>query len=216
MKTLRAQNIGGTGHKVAHFIAENFDTVCSATRLSLGTARLYHTVLGTSVMKGLTGAWGAGTGIMEKQVAKTKAVLQSLDQAGVPWVLGGDLNLLPPDDNRQRARILAAGTGNYDENPQIAPLYERYRGIPPIEPLLSDNPAPWYTHFPNNPLATGPDRTIDYLFFSDQWQLTDAYVMQGNALQVSDHLPVVGVYRLPAKTSPAHPAQQDIGVTFQQ
>lgn len=161
-------------------------------------------------------AWGAGTGIMEQQIASTKKVLKSLDQAGVPWVLGGDLNLLPPDDNRQRARILAAGTGNYDENPQLAPLYEKYRGIPPIESLLSENPEPWYTHYPNNPLASAPDRTIDYLFFSDQWALADAYVMQGDALQVSDHLPVVGVYSLPAAMPPLQPAESDIGAAFQQ
>ncbi len=77
-------------------------------------------------------AWGAGTGIMERQIEKTEALLQSLDEAEIPWVLGGDLNLLPPDDNRQRQQILAAGTGNFDESPQIAPLYERYRGIPPM------------------------------------------------------------------------------------
>ncbi|MGI9237875.1 MAG: endonuclease/exonuclease/phosphatase family protein, partial [Woeseiaceae bacterium] len=43
-------------------------------------------------------AWGAGTGIMEKQVARTQALLNSLDAENTPWVLGGDLNLLPPDN----------------------------------------------------------------------------------------------------------------------
>ena len=28
--------------------------------------------------------------------------------------------------NRQRQKIVAAGTGNYDEIPQISPLYEKY------------------------------------------------------------------------------------------
>ena len=142
-------------------------------------------------------AWAAGTGLMEKQVAKTEALLRSLDQQNTPWVLGGDLNLLPPDDNRQRARILAAGTGNYDERPQIRTLYERYRAIPSLQHLTTSDPQAWYTHFPNDPTATGPDRTIDYLFYSGQWLLQDAYVMQGDALRVSDHLPVVGVYTLP-------------------
>lgn len=142
-------------------------------------------------------AWGAGTGIMERQIAKTEALLQSLDNEGTPWVLGGDLNLLPPDNNRQRQRILAAGTGDYDENPQIKPLYQKYRGIPSLRHLTSNDPRAWYTHFPNDPTATGPDRTIDYLFYSDQWSLDDAYIMQEEALQISDHLPVVGVYSFP-------------------
>ncbi len=143
-------------------------------------------------------AWAAGTGLMEKQIARTEALLRSLDEQDTPWVLGGDLNLLPPDDNRQRKRILAAGIGNYDEMPQIRTLYENYRAIPSLQHLTSDNPQPWYTHFPNDPTASGPDRTIDYLFYSKQWSLQDAYVIQGEALEISDHLPVVGVYNLPA------------------
>jgi endonuclease/exonuclease/phosphatase family metal-dependent hydrolase len=149
-------------------------------------------------------AWGAGTGIMSRQIAKTEELLESLDSEGIPWVFGGDLNLLPPDDNRQRKSILAADTGNYDENPQIKPLYEKYRAIPALHHLTSDTPQAWYTHFPNDPTVTGPDRTIDYLFYSDQWSLDDAYILQQDTLQISDHLPVVGVYsvRLESKAPP--------------
>jgi endonuclease/exonuclease/phosphatase family metal-dependent hydrolase len=145
-------------------------------------------------------AWGAGTGIMEQQVAKTEALLATLDATGNPWVIGGDLNLLPPDDNRQRQRIQAARLGSYDAISQITPLYDKYRGIPSLEHLTSGDPRAWYTHFPNDPTATGPDRTIDYQFYSKQWLLEDAFVMQGEALEVSDHLPVVGVYFLPIST----------------
>ncbi len=141
-------------------------------------------------------AWGAGTDIMDRQVAKTEEVLQSLDSQDIPWVLGGDLNLLPPDNNRQRQEILAASTGNYDEQPQIEPLYEKYRGIPALTHLMSTEPEAWYTHFPNDPTVDGPDRTIDYLFYSDQWSLDDAYIVQEKALHISDHLPVIGVYSL--------------------
>ena len=142
-------------------------------------------------------AWAAGTGLMEKQVAKTHALLRTLDEQGTPWILGGDLNLLPPDNNRQRQRILAAGTGNYDENPQIQVLYESYRGIPSLQHLRSGDPRAWYTHFPNDPTVAGPDRTSDYQFYSHQWSLNEAYIIQDYALQISDHLPVVGNYSLP-------------------
>lgn len=141
-------------------------------------------------------AWGAGTGIMDRQITKTKELLQSLDGAHIPWILGGDLNLLPPDNDRQRQRILAAGTGNYDEKPQLELLYERYRAVPPLRHLTSNDAQAWYTHFPNNPAVSGPDRTIDYLFYSDQWSLQDAYIRQDDTLDLSDHLPVVGVYSL--------------------
>jgi len=141
-------------------------------------------------------AWGAGTGIMERQIAKTEKLLQTLDDSNVPWVLGGDFNLLPPDNNRQREKILAAGTGNYDEHPQLAPLYEKYRAIPSLEHLMSDDVQAWYTHFPNDPTVAGPDRTIDYLFYSDEWSLQNAYIVQEEALHISDHLPVVGIYSL--------------------
>ncbi len=141
-------------------------------------------------------AWAAGTGLMERQVAAAQALLQSLDNQSIPWILGGDLNLLPPDDNRQRRRILAARTGRYDEQPQIQALYQRYRAVPDLGELLSDNAPAWYTFFPNDPTVSGPDRTIDYLFYSDQWSLADAKVVQDGALDISDHLPVVGVYSL--------------------
>lgn len=143
-------------------------------------------------------AWGAGTGIMEQQVAKTEELLKSLDAGNIPWVFGGDLNLLPPDDDRQRQQILAAGTGNYDEDPQLSPLYEKYRGIPSLHHLTSDDPRPWYTHFPNDPTVAEPDRTIDYLFYSDQWMLESEYIVQEGALHISDHLPVIGIYTLPS------------------
>jgi len=141
-------------------------------------------------------AWGAGTDIMRRQIRKTEEVLRALDDQSIPWVLGGDLNLLPPDNNRQRDDILAAGTGHYNEVPELGPLYKKYRGVPSLDDLTSEDSSAWYTHFPNDPTVTGPDRTIDYLFYSDQWNLVDAYVRQEDTLHISDHLPVVGAYKL--------------------
>jgi endonuclease/exonuclease/phosphatase family metal-dependent hydrolase len=140
-------------------------------------------------------AWGAGTEIMKKQVSATKQVLRDLEGEGIPWILGGDFNLLPPDGNRQRSRITKASMGNYDEVTAIGPMYDEYRGIPALEELQGHTPERWYTYFPNDPYASGPDRTIDYLFFSDAWKLSNSYVVQEGALEISDHLPVVGVFR---------------------
>ena len=150
-------------------------------------------------------AWGAGTGVMQKQVGHTLKVLEALDDEQVPWVLGGDLNLLPPDAQRQRTRISLARTGEYDEVPAIQPLYDRYGAIPPLEGLMSDNPVRWYTHMPNDPTVSAPDRTIDYIFFSNQWTLEDARVLQDSAWEVSDHLPVVGRFSLAGPTGTRDP-----------
>ena len=139
-------------------------------------------------------AWGEGTDIMRRQIARTESILGRLDKEQTPWILGGDLNLLPPDNNRQRTSILAAGTGDYSEIPELAPLYEKYRGVPSLEQLATEDSSAWYTHFPNDPTVPGPDRTIDYLFYSDQWNLVDAWVRQEDTLQISDHLPVIGIY----------------------
>ena len=84
--------------------------------------------------------------------------------------------------------------GNYDEVTAIGPMYDDYRGIPALEELLGHTPERWYTFFPNDPYASGPDRTIDYLFFSDEWALHNSYVVQEGTLTVSDHLPVVGIF----------------------
>ncbi len=55
MKTLRGRSIGKTGHKMASWVAGNFDTVSTGTRLSLGAANLNHSLLGGKLMGGLTG-----------------------------------------------------------------------------------------------------------------------------------------------------------------
>lgn len=141
-------------------------------------------------------AWGEGTNVMRGQVAVTRARLEALDAADIPWVLGGDFNLLPPDGDRQRARIEATGTGVFDKDTAITPLYQHYGAIPSLENLLSEGEPDWYTHFSNDPRVSGPDRTIDYLFYSRQWRLEKSYVRQHDTLDVSDHLPVVGVFSL--------------------
>ncbi|MFK8029005.1 MAG: endonuclease/exonuclease/phosphatase family protein [Gammaproteobacteria bacterium] len=144
-------------------------------------------------------AWGAGTGVMQRQVSRTVELLSDLDAEDVPWVLGGDLNLLPPDNQLQRTRIRLAQTGTYDEEPAIRPLYDQYGAIPSREDLLGDNAAMWYTHMPNDPTVSVPDRTIDYVFYSGQWQLESSSVLHGDTWEVSDHLPVIGTFSLRTK-----------------
>lgn len=149
-------------------------------------------------------AWGEGSGLMQRQVAATLKILEALDGRNTPWVLGGDFNLLPDDGNRQWQTLTKKFGPGYDEETALAALSGRYRGIPSLEDLSGEQAQQWYTYFPNNPSVSGPDRTIDYVFYSDHWRLNDAYVRYWDTRDASDHLPMVGELALPA-TSAATP-----------
>ncbi|GAB3112903.1 endonuclease/exonuclease/phosphatase family protein [Aestuariicella hydrocarbonica] len=141
-------------------------------------------------------AWGEGSELMSRQVGTSLALLTSLDEKNIPWVFGGDFNLLPDDGKAQWQRISRDFGHIYDEDSAVTALYQRYRAIPSSEHLLAEGAARWYTHFPNDPRVSAPDRTIDYLFYSHQWRLHQAYIRQHDTLDVSDHLPVIGVFSL--------------------
>ncbi|GAA5315829.1 MAG: endonuclease/exonuclease/phosphatase family protein [Candidatus Pelagadaptatus aseana] len=143
-------------------------------------------------------AWADGTGVLRQQLAVVQARVKELEQHNIPWVAGGDFNMLPPDGGLQLASIEQAGTGSFEQPTAIKPLYDRYGAIPSLEDLRSARVANWYTHFPNDTRVTGPDRTIDYLFYSSDWQLLHSHVRQRDTLEVSDHLPVVGVFSMGA------------------
>ncbi len=144
-------------------------------------------------------AWGHGSDLMSRQVAVVERLIDQLEEQSTPWVLGGDLNVLPPDGGLQLQRLRRVDMGEYDSHSVLAPLYQRYGAIPALEDLTRNGAkerAQWYTFFPNDPRATGPDRTIDYLFYSKGWRLQQSYIRRRGALDVSDHLPVVGVMYL--------------------
>ncbi|EGH27847.1 endonuclease/exonuclease/phosphatase family protein, partial [Pseudomonas syringae pv. japonica str. M301072] len=43
----------------------------------------------------------------------------------------------------------------------------------------------------------GPDRTVDYLFYSPSLKRVSARVRRDDTLLISDHLPVIGRFLLP-------------------
>ncbi|MBR9912233.1 MAG: endonuclease/exonuclease/phosphatase family protein [Gammaproteobacteria bacterium] len=137
-------------------------------------------------------AWGAGSNLMAAQTATTLELLQALDAGNVAWVLGGDFNMLPPDGGRQWQRLAR----QYDAQTALASLYREYGAVPALEDLTGPDAARWYTHFPNNPQISAPDRTIDYIFYSPHWRLLAGRVRQHDTLDVSDHLPVIAELQL--------------------
>ncbi|MGG2399113.1 endonuclease/exonuclease/phosphatase family protein [Pseudomonas sp. SH1-B] len=139
-------------------------------------------------------AFAQGEDTMQRQVQMTDKLLQQLQQAGQPWILGGDLNLLPPG---QFERLPVDQRGWYAANSELQDMARRYPMIPSLLQASGVDQARWYTHFPNDPAASGPDRTLDYLFYSPRLTPLASQVRQDDTLQISDHLPVIGRFFLP-------------------
>ena len=124
-------------------------------------------------------AFSKGDGTMPLQVEVLRAWMEEREKAGQPFILAGDLNLLPPGDD-----------------PRRLPDPDEYRDVPnPIGLLLprfrSAAPLDRHTY---QPFGGRPDRVLDYLFVSDDIDVIDA----GPApTDLSDHLPLRATLRLP-------------------
>jgi endonuclease/exonuclease/phosphatase family metal-dependent hydrolase len=132
-------------------------------------------------------AFAQGDDTMQRQVAMTAGLLDSLERQGTFWVIGGDFNLLPPG---QYQRLPEQRRSWYAENSELRVLWERYPMIPSPAEASGQEQAGWYTHFPNDPGVSGPDRTLDYLFHSPRLTRLSAAVRQDDTLRISDHLPL--------------------------
>ena len=141
-------------------------------------------------------AFAQGDDTMQRQVAMIDQQLQALNAAKTPWVIGGDFNLLPPG---QFQRLSERQRSWYAPDSELQVLAGKYAMIPSVQEASGAEQAAWYTHFPNDPQATGPDRTLDYLFHSQQLVRVAANVRQVDTLRISDHLPLIARFLLPEK-----------------
>lgn len=148
-----------------------------------------------SVMSTHLDAFAQGGNTMERQVAAVLELLKTLDDAGVPWAVGGDFNLLPPGG--AYARLAAPQQAYFNPRTEIEPLFARYRSVPSLLEANGGQRQSWFTHFPNDPAVAGPDRTIDYLFLADQVGLGAHHVRQSDCMTISDHFPLVAEIALP-------------------
>ncbi|MEX6504131.1 endonuclease/exonuclease/phosphatase family protein [Pseudomonas zhanjiangensis] len=139
-------------------------------------------------------AFAQGDDTMRRQVAMTLGVLDRLQAAGTPWLLGGDFNLLPPGQYQQLA---PAQRSWYAPDSELRRLAERYPMIPSLEQASGAQQAAWYTHLPNDPQVHGADRTLDYLFHSPRLTPLDAHVRRHDTQGISDHLPLQARLLLP-------------------
>ena len=139
-------------------------------------------------------AWTQNSDLSQKQANTALAILNNLDEQEIPLIIGGDFNILPPDRGKQFEALQKKGVNFYNRESELQSLYQSYSAIPSLIDL-KQSPSDWYTYFSNDPSISEPDRTIDYMFFSDNWELLDSEVLQGKTLEISDHLPIIAKFK---------------------
>ena len=132
-------------------------------------------------------AFAQGTNTLQRQVAVTHRLFAETEKKGIPWVAGGDLNILPPG-RHQLDSMPESYRGHYNDTSELEPIYRDFQVIQGIDESKNSE---WFTHFSNDPLFKGPDRTIDYLVFSHKLKAAEHRVRRNDTLKISDHLPVI-------------------------
>jgi endonuclease/exonuclease/phosphatase family metal-dependent hydrolase len=140
-------------------------------------------------------AFAQGSDTMERQVAQVDGVLADLTSAGAAWAIGGDFNLLPPDDAAFQ-RLIPSHQTFYNPSSEIKRLYDRYQAVPSVSEVTGTDYKRWFTYFPNDPAIGYPDRTLDFLFFAPSVAVGQHYVRQDDTLTLSDHLPLIAELQL--------------------
>jgi endonuclease/exonuclease/phosphatase family metal-dependent hydrolase len=136
-------------------------------------------------------AFPKGTDVMARQVDHVLMRLDSLDQMGVPWIIGGDFNLLPPG---QWGRLDLEEKGCHREPSEISAIYERYDGVPALSSASGERMRDFMTFTRRIGGDRVPIRTLDYFFTSPKVRIKEYAVRQTGVKHLSDHLPLVAEF----------------------
>jgi endonuclease/exonuclease/phosphatase family metal-dependent hydrolase len=131
---------------------------------------------------------------LRRQVQATSKWLDTLESRGTPWLIGGDFNLLPLG---QYQRLAPELRDEYAQDSELHELWDKYPMIPSNAESGGVDRRTWLTHFPNDPRVDGPDRTVDYFFYSPRIKRIEAQVREEDTLLISNHLPVIARFLLP-------------------
>lgn len=144
-------------------------------------------------------AYSQGSNLMQYQVNKIKSLLETLEKAQIPWLLGGDFNLLMPGRNYND--LSPSQRSLYQEHSELKVLTDRFKVIPSLLDVNGELHREWYTHFPNDPEVKGPDRTIDYNFYGTALHPKMYRVRSHDTQKISDHLPLLAEFQIDSKTA---------------
>ncbi|POA29779.1 MULTISPECIES: endonuclease/exonuclease/phosphatase family protein [unclassified Pseudomonas] len=133
-------------------------------------------------------------GAQQAKVTAVAKVLDTYEGRGTPWLIGGDFNLLPLG---QYQRLAPEQRTPYSADSALHVLWDKYPMIPTNNEASGVDRDQWLSHYPNDPDLNGPDRTVDYLFYSPRIKRIEAQVRQDDTLRISDHLPVIARFLLP-------------------
>jgi endonuclease/exonuclease/phosphatase family metal-dependent hydrolase len=136
-------------------------------------------------------AFPKGTDVMARQVDHVLLRLDSLDQKGVPWIIGGDFNLLPPG---QWAHLDFEERGCHREPSEISAIFERYAGVPVPSSASGEQMRDFMTFTKRIEGDRVPIRTLDYFFTSPKVEIKSYAVRQAGVKHLSDHLPLVAEF----------------------
>lgn len=139
-------------------------------------------------------AFAQGSNLMEIQVKKIYNILEKLSTTQHPWALAGDFNLLMP--GKSYLNLSQTQRSLYQSESEIKKLTERFQVIPTYNDINGNEYKKWFTHFPNDPEVSEPDRTIDYIFYSDNLKPVTYRVRYEDTKDISDHLPLLGVFQI--------------------
>jgi endonuclease/exonuclease/phosphatase family metal-dependent hydrolase len=140
-------------------------------------------------------AFPKGTNVMERQIQKVLERLHALGQRNQPWILGGDFNLLPPG---QSALLPPETRGIHREPSEIGAIFERYSGVPTVAEATGDQRHRYFTFTQRSGTNRIPVRTLDYFFAAPAVTVERYFIQQEGMLNVSDHLPLIAEFTLPA------------------
>ncbi len=155
-----------------------------------GQKKSYFYVMNTHLS-----AFAQGTDNMKQQVSKILDIVSGLEIQKARWIIGGDFNLLPVSTQREGLGPIHREV--YQEITELRPLVEKYQMIPTLEEVSGKEMHKWFTYSPNTPKKEkSVDRTIDYLFLSDNIQFGRHYLLIEEGLKISDHIPLVSFIKI--------------------